>query len=339
MERSLVVSRPSALRLVFGALVLGGVALGLTRGVHWRDVAHTLKGMSAPLLVVVIALNACLMSVKAVRLRVLLNAPGATWAGCFAALLTSSAINNLVPLRGGDVTRLWTLARHANVSKASVLGVAVVEHLLDILALGVVAMAGSLLLAGQSWARPASVVVAVVAAALLAILGWFGASRESAVRSPVSAGRLSKWRARGRAFVEGLRPGLRSLRDARRLGRGLGLSIVSWACETTMVTLCARAMGFSVSPPLAIVVLLGINLAIALPSLPSNAGPFEGAAVVVLSLASVAKPVAVAFALLYHAVQVIPVTAAGLVVLARGSSPLRRAIGTPRPVALSRSED
>ena len=63
--------------------------------------------------------------------------------------------------------------------------------------------------------------------------------------------------------------------------------------------------------------LLGINLAMAVPALPANAGTFESAAAVVLVFAKVGKPTAVAFALLYHLVQVVPVTLAGLALLAR----------------------
>jgi uncharacterized membrane protein YbhN (UPF0104 family) len=66
---------------------------------------------------------------------------------------------------------------------------------------------------------------------------------------------------------------------------------------------------------LATVVLFGINLALALPLTPAGAGPFESAAAAVLILAGVGKGPAVAFAILYHAVQVIPVTIIGGTIL------------------------
>jgi uncharacterized membrane protein YbhN (UPF0104 family) len=74
-------------------------------------------------------------------------------------------------------------------------------------------------------------------------------------------------------------------------------------------------MGLQISFPLATVVLLGINLAMALPSTPASAGPFEGATVAVLMFAGVGKGPALAFALFYHALQVIPVTVAGVAAL------------------------
>src|SRR5258706_11164591 len=97
----------SAGRLAIRALIVIAVAWALAHGVRWKDVVAHLRGVSLPLLVAVVALNSCMMSIKAVRLRLLLGSAQATWAGCFGALLTSSALNNLVPLRGGDVARLW----------------------------------------------------------------------------------------------------------------------------------------------------------------------------------------------------------------------------------------
>ncbi len=120
--------------------------------------------------------------------------------------------------------------------------------------------------------------------------------------------------ARVRALGERFALGVKTLREPGTLSSVLALSLLAWACEMVMVALCARSLGIPVGLALAPVVLLGINLAIAVPSAPASTGPFEGATVVVLTLAGIAKGPALAFALTYHAVQVIPVTLAGLVV-------------------------
>ena len=81
-----------------------------------------------------------------------------------------------------------------------------------------------------------------------------------------------------------------------------------------MVMVCASSIHLAISPALAAVVLLGINLAVALPSMPAGVGSFESGAVLVLVLSGMSKEVGVAVALLYHVVQVVPVTLTGLVV-------------------------
>jgi len=68
-------------------------------------------------------------------------------------------------------------------------------------------------------------------------------------------------------------------------------------------------------------VLLALNLAIAVPTTPGHVGAFEAAVVVALELLGCARPAALAFALVYHALMVLPVTAVGIVVFWR----LRRA--------------
>jgi glycosyltransferase 2 family protein len=82
-----------------------------------------------------------------------------------------------------------------------------------------------------------------------------------------------------------------------------------------MILVCARSMELTLSFPLAVIVLFGINLALTLPSTPASAGPFEGATVAVLLFAGIAKAPAVGFAFFYHAIQVVPVTVVGAAVL------------------------
>ena len=56
-----------------------------------------------------------------------------------------------------------------------------------------------------------------------------------------------------------------------------------------MVIVCASSIHLAISPALAAVVLLGINLAVALPSMPAGVGTFESGAVLVLLLSGVSK--------------------------------------------------
>jgi uncharacterized protein (TIRG00374 family) len=125
-------------------------------------------------------------------------------------------------------------------------------------------------------------------------------------------------------LMERMQPGTQALRRAGTIQRALGLSFGVWGVEITMVMLCARSIHLPVGPALAAVTLLGINLALALPSTPASAGAFESGALVVLMMAGVDKGTGVAFALLYHLVQVIPVTLVGLGIVAKAGVTLDR---------------
>jgi uncharacterized membrane protein YbhN (UPF0104 family) len=62
-------------------------------------------------------------------------------------------------------------------------------------------------------------------------------------------------------------------------------------------------------------VLLSINLALLLPSTPANLGVLEAGAVLALTASGVGAELALAFALLYHAVHLVPGTVLGVVAI------------------------
>jgi len=305
-----------ALRVV----VIGAALLFLLRGVDWTEVRGTLRSTNLLLLASVVALNGGMMALKASRLRLLLGqAP--SFRSCFLATLTTSAINNVVPLRGGDMARVWMLERHARITKSAAAAVAVVEALFDLISLAVVAFVGGLALHEQRWAVGTTSILLGAAVVLMWLMKRMNGNRafESADK-PVANGVLG----RIRRLVERAEPGMRALRKPETIAVAMALSLIVWVFEMGMVMLSARAIHLSVGPALAIVTLLGINLAMALPSMPASAGAFESGATLVLVLSGIPKAQAIAFALLYHVIQVVPVTIAGLAVVSRAGLTLDR---------------
>ncbi len=302
-----------ALSFAVRAGLVGAGLFFVVRGVDWPAVAATLRTAHPGPLLAVVAINGLMMTVKASRLRLLLRG-AASLKACLLAKLTASAMNNVVPFRGGDMARVWMLERHAGISKSGAAAVAVVEALFELAALAPVAWAGALL-SHQRWAAVAAPVLGLAAGGLVAVL------RRLARPSPRAAQPTATWMRRLRARVQ---PGLRALRAPGVIPRALAASIVSWGLEVVMLAVCARALNLPVPPPLAAVLLLAINVAVAVPSSPAGAGAFEGAVVLVLTLAGLPKSPAVAFALLYHLVQVVPVVLAGAVVVWRSGFTLDR---------------
>jgi len=319
------VRRATLVFVLRAALPAGALALAL-RGVAWPAVTETLRGATVVPLLALVAVNGLLMTVKGARLRWLLGR-AASLRCCLLAKLTASAMNSVVPFRGGDLARLWMLERHARISKTVAAAVAVVESLFELAALASVALVGALL-SHQRWAALASAVLASLAAVLIAVAR--GLARRP-TPAPGGAAVDRSWRLRWRRLRARIQPGLGPLGAPGVLGRVLAASLTTWTLEILMLVLCARALHLPIGPALAAVVLLAINLALAVPSAPAGAGAFEGAVVVVLTLAGVAKPAAVAFALLYHLIQVVPVVLAGALVVWRSGLTLER-LRPPQPV-------
>jgi len=321
------VRRATLVFVLRAALPAGALALAL-RGVAWPAVTETLRGATVMPLLALVAVNGFLMTVKGARLRWLLGR-AASLRCCLLAKLTASAMNSVVPFRGGDLARLWMLERHARISKTVAAAVAVVESLFELAALASVALVGALL-SHQRWAALASAVLASLAAVLIAVARRL--ARRPTPAPATGGGAIDRsWRLRWRRLRARIQPGLGPLGAPGVLGRVLAASLTTWTLEILMLVLCARALHLPIGPALAAVVLLAINLALAVPSAPAGAGAFEGAVVVVLTLAGVAKPAAVAFALLYHLIQVVPVVLAGALVVWRSGLTLER-LRPPQPV-------
>ena len=305
--------------LLLRACILAAALIFLVRGLHWNDLANAAKGVGLLLPTLVLALNACVMSIKAARLRLLLRQRAVSFSRCFITLLTTAAINNVTPFRGGDVARLWMLERAGGITKSAALAIGAIESLVDITVLAAIGLFASLGLSGQGWVTVAAPIVFVAASAVLILLRMTARRAANAAPAAVptlgSGGFLAQLGRRLRGVLERLEPGCLVLSRPSLAARAVLLTLLSWTFEIAMVMVCARAMGIAVGPVLATVVLFGINLALALPLTPASAGPFESAAAAVLVLAGVAKGPAVAFAILYHAVQVIPVTLLGGAIL------------------------
>jgi uncharacterized protein (TIRG00374 family) len=303
--------------LALRGVVLSAALVFLVRGVSWHDMSGAIERAGFLLPAVVVAMNAGMMGLRALRLRLLLQRKIA-FPSAFVTLLTSSAINNITPFRGGNVARLWMLERAAGVTKSAALALTLVENLLEVTVLAAIGFASSWFVAGQRWATVATPVVLLTAIAVLVLLRITTGRTAGSVAACPKLGSVG-WLVKARQLLIRLEPGFRTLSQPGVPALALLLSLLAWTCEAGMILICARSMGLAIPFPLAMVVLLGINLALALPSTPASAGPFEGATVAVLTLAGFAKAPAVAFAIFYHAIQVIPVTLVGatLVLLAK----------------------
>jgi uncharacterized membrane protein YbhN (UPF0104 family) len=99
--------------------------------------------------------------------------------------------------------------------------------------------------------------------------------------------------------------------ERAQLGRALAWSFGADVLEVAVIALCLKSLGLSAGLTTSILVLAAVNLAIALPSTPGNLGALEAGAALALVATGVAHDAAVAFAVLYRAVQWLPITLAG----------------------------
>ena len=222
----------------------------------------------------------------------------------FCIIVRGFLINNLLPMKAGDLYRVHALGERSKLSKATVLGTLLVERLAD--------LAGLVLLsAGLAWIVPLPESLRHALpwmGGLLAggIVLWWVASRVLIDRGdrPGAWGKLSR-RINRLSFprvVESLRQGLSVLRDLRQwvtLLATTGLILVSYALGIVLIMRGFNVKGLSIMAPIAQLVF--IFWSSLLPQAPAGVGTFEYASLLALQLFGVDREAALAIALVLHA--------------------------------------
>ncbi len=285
------------LRVTSTALFLGLIVY-LVLHVDWTEVGHALRHAYLPLVFAAAALNFVNLAAKTGRWQVMLKPLGrvAFWR-LYYYLIVSYAASALLPARAGEALRVVLLRRRDNVAVADAVGVVVVEKLFEVLGLLVVVLPLPLLLVLPHWAELSIWVIAAggLVALLVAVL---------------LATRLGPQQEEG--SWQKLARGLTCMRSPSRVGLAIALSVAAYLVDAGEVWLCLRAVGIEVHWATPALVLLGGNLAIAIPTTPGQLGALEAGVVAGLSIVNVPVPSALAFALVYHVMQLLPIVLVGL---------------------------
>jgi uncharacterized protein (TIRG00374 family) len=321
---------------VWGTLAITGGCLWLAmRGVPLDDVMASMERANLTLLLVLsVPSYVAAVWVRALRWRYLTESiapmPRST---LFRAMAIGFAVNNLLPLRIGELARSWYLARETGTSATSVLGSVAVERVIDVVVLLILAMVG-LLVAGREsdeagLLAQGALLLLPVAVAPLAVLIVLRLRPEFVYRIV---------RFFARPLPDRLGDGLESV--LRRFADGLGSlrggthlfwivlhSITIWLILSAIPMLAGiAAFGIDLGSPaktlvLSWVVLAVVGVAVAIPSAPGFFGPYQLAFKAVLVRLGVDPPTALAVGLLVWFVFWVTLTVLGLVVLRmRGTS-------------------
>jgi uncharacterized membrane protein YbhN (UPF0104 family) len=283
-------------RLFAAGAVIALCAWGLRR-IEWRAVGDALVGARVELVLLAAAINFLHIACKSERWRVLLASTTPALPGrlrLYHYLIVSYAASVVLPARAGEGLRVVLLRRNDQVPVSASIGVLVVEKLFEGIGLLAVVAPLPLLLDLPRWAK--------LSVALVAAIGVVATTATVLLARHARPG--SRW--------ERLGSGLQCVRDPRTFVRAVAWSIVAYATDLVEVMLILRAVNVVTPWPTAALVLLTLNLAIALPSTPGHVGAFEAGAVAGLSALGVRLAPALAFALVYHVMQVAPVLLAGL---------------------------
>lgn len=314
-----------ALALILKDVSWPALVSAVTRGNYWWLVPATGVMMLA-------------MGLRALRWQALLD-NRISAARSFHIENAGNLLNNVLPLRLGELARAYMVSRNSPVTAMQSLSTVFIERILDVLT-----MFALLLVVLPFVPAPAVVVQGGQTAALLAMVGVAGLFVAAAFRSQsvALARRLLGWLpetlresliARGDDFLQGV-----SAAGGKRLLAAIGWSIPIWLCWGTSAYLmlfvfvpqAELKMGFFTT----CVQALGLSI----PSAPSGAGIYEAATIAGLAVFGIDHDTALAYGLLVHLYTFLLVALLGIWGLDREGESFGHIASAAQSVVASRSD-
>ncbi len=312
-----------------GFVLSGGVLWYTLRGVNFTDVWAVLQSSNWLLFGACTVVATCVFPLRARRWRTILEPVSGRIP--FGPLWRSTAIgvmmNNVFPLRAGEFGRALALTREEpRVPISTALGSLAVDRIFDAIVLFAL-MFGAMLdpafppgvrLLGQTIPQLAAGGITLMFA--LIVICYAVVLQHERVLALVGAAarRIApKYEEAIVRFVEHGVGGLAVLKDSRRFLAVLFWAIAHWVVNAFGIYLGMLAVGIQV-PFVAALFLQGVlAIGVAFPSSPGFVGVFELSATLGLSVYGVPKELALSWALGYHALTFVPITAMGATYFAK----------------------
>ena len=301
----------NALKTVPGLLVSAFFLWYTFRGISFAQIRAVRMEHPAWILGVLL-FTAASYTLRCVRWTRMMRSTGARFTTCARVLMTSLAANNILPLRIGDVMRVFTYSGDLGASPSVILSTVILEKLLDIFVLVLLFVTFMGRNVAPKSRTLAETLLVVSTVGLLALL--LGArTLEGPIRTvfrrlpqkPILA-KVEHW----------LLLALDCIRQIGLAGSLLLLlqTVIIWGCEGMIFVSAARLIGLvidAIGPWQAVSV---ANLSYLIPSSPGAIGTFEWAVKTSLVSHGAVEGHAALFGLALHAWLLVSVTGAGGVI-------------------------
>lgn len=302
--QAITVHKGRGWRIAIGFVVSGALVATLFWLIDWRRVVAALGSMDTRwLALAALLLVACYVS-QAIRWWFLLRCdPALPPRRLFAVLMMGLAVNVTLPLRPGDALRAYLIGHVYGGGTSRTVASLVLERILDVATMLVL---GGLLAFKVKLPAAISdsilVLSLVVLAAVVAILSsrLFAKSASLYLRRAASVGRHRWTRTLATQlleFIEALTLGGAHL----PLLFALAVGTVGWAAFSAAMIACVAAFGLPAPATGGLLMVVLTNLGGVVPSSPGSIGIYHALAVLALSITGTPQQVALAVALVSHA--------------------------------------
>ncbi|MGH7308275.1 MAG: lysylphosphatidylglycerol synthase transmembrane domain-containing protein [Candidatus Rokuibacteriota bacterium] len=256
--------------------------------------------------------------------------PGPEPPGLVPATMIGYMANNVLPLRAGEVVRVYVVARGWSRGFWATLATLIVERVLDSLAIVLVLGVLVVLIPVPTIFRLGAATLLVIDVVAVAVLGWLAVAPHSALRLVRQS--LRRWPGRAERLARVLErfvSGLDGIRAPAHRWPLVGWTVLVWIVPAVAAWVIFRAMALDLPFIAAWTVLAFVGVGISVPSAPGYVGVYHYATVLALAMFDVARPAAFGYALVLHASQTLSVSLVGWLYLLREQLSLTEARRPP----------
>jgi len=266
----------------------------------FQDLASALGEVRPLNLVIAIILSVVAIIVRAAAWKVLLNnkPPIIT---SFFIIFEGYFLNNLFPLKLGEIGRAVFMGKAIKVSPFHVLSSIIIERAFDLIMAATLLLSTLPLALGVEWARPAGIVTLVVMLALIGVLYLMARFRQRVHDIAAKIG--GRWKLFQRLVmpqVDALLEGLGALTNWRQFLLAIFLLGLTWVFWLAVYYVMLLSIDSAAPVWWALFADAILAAGVALPQAPAGIGVYEGAMTLALSILGIAKPVALAYAIILH---------------------------------------
>ena len=288
-----------------GLLVSLATLFFALRGLHWGEVADASREADYLFLLPAAVVMFVSLYFRAIRWAVLFHPVTHVRLGALmGAMNVGYSVNNLLPLRVGELVRAYLIGEAQKVSTAHALSTIVVERVLDVLTVVLMLVLLLPFINVPAWATVPAVAAGTVFLLLAAALATPSLARHWALGMVdwVSRPLPAPYQARSRRAAEWVMEGFSVLSKPTVLAQGIFWSFAAWSSSALMMFIVQRAfdlgLGFEAGP----FVLATTSLAMLVPASPGYIGTFELAVIKGLEgVFDVESNTAASYALVQHA--------------------------------------
>jgi uncharacterized protein (TIRG00374 family) len=285
------------------------------RTIDWHAAWDSMRHASLPLLAAAIVVNILSVVLKGVRWWLFLRPIGIrSLPLSMRATVAGSGLNNVLVANGGDAARVVFVSRVSGVSSSTVLASLALEKVWDPIGFVMLMVFGVLAFhlppQFDRWKIPAEVTLVLIVALLVYFV--YATRHAKPEHIPERRAKPRTLAGRVRAYLVSFGSTAGRLATGPRFVWAMILSLLSWGCQLATFALAAAAAHVSIPTAGSLACLLGINVGLIIRATPGNVGFFQFVYALMAGEFGVSREDAIAVSLLIQTIQILPLTALGI---------------------------